>query len=115
MSVLSFLISDCVSNQKQTLHSLIGLNEMHGCASPTSATICTKTSPHIKLVFCVCVCVYSFYVCARVSMCVSVHQTSEEKNNPITETVCLTDIQYVRGQKGGVCVRACVDVEDKQR
>lgn len=36
------------------------------------------------------------------------HQTGAEKNNPIIETVCLTDIQYVHGQKGGLCVFVCV-------
>ena len=51
-------------------------------------------------------------VCVYECMCVSVHQTGVEKNNPITETVCLTDIQFENGYKGElcVCVWVCVQV-----
>lgn len=81
---------------------------MHGCAFPTSATICMKTSPHIKLRVCVCACD---------CMCVSVHQTGEEKNNPIIETVCLTDIQYsmYTDRKRGVCMCVCVLVKETNK
>lgn len=48
---------------------------------------------------CVCVCVCMLCMCVHGCVCVSVHQTGEEKNNPITETVCLNDIQYVHGKK----------------
>lgn len=54
---------------------------------------------------CVCACVCMLCMCVHGCVCVSVHQTGEEKNNPITETVCLNDIQYVHGKKERcVCV-----------
>ena len=77
-------------------HSLTGLNETHAWVrfSDLSNNLHKKKN----------VSTYQTRVCARVvcqcvrgSTCVSVHQTGEEKNNPIIETVCLTDIQYVHG------------------